>query len=291
MEHTKKMVLVHETTYSGLLSQQNIQNEQTDPLIFQLMRLNEQLQSILNDRTIPADFKYQKYMSTLNRYLQLKDLQKQSAQQRYIGTQRMNTSESISSTTSPFSTSEPADSIVTSNEISTTPAPGINTSFNNISNTGFNTPEEFLNSNPRQLQQRVINQTGFNSPTDVLNSNSRRSQQRVINQTPTSVSQLNRTPEVFVADQIAAESEEELNTSQPGTSKQQIGLPEYSSFILPNRPILFREKGNSLASFIDANPNIFKFDDKHQLIHNGEVIENSDIKQLIKDFSHDRITV
>ena len=66
------MVLVPETAYSQMIVQKQ---EQTDPLIFQLGRLNEQLNTILNDQTISTEAKYLKYNNVLTRYLNLKSQQ------------------------------------------------------------------------------------------------------------------------------------------------------------------------------------------------------------------------
>jgi hypothetical protein len=69
MNHTSKMVLVPESAYSTLLSSKI---EEISPLIFELTRLDEQLEKILRDPTLAPDVKYIKYEQLLRRHKQLK---------------------------------------------------------------------------------------------------------------------------------------------------------------------------------------------------------------------------
>ena len=69
MNHTSKMVLVPESAYSTLLS---AKIEETSPLIFELTRLDEQLEKVLRDPTLAPDVKYIKYEQLLRRHKQLK---------------------------------------------------------------------------------------------------------------------------------------------------------------------------------------------------------------------------
>ena len=60
-----------------MLSQKLNQNEEIDPIIFQLTRLQEELQKILDDNSLPVDVKCLKYNNVLSRYLNLKEQQNQ----------------------------------------------------------------------------------------------------------------------------------------------------------------------------------------------------------------------
>jgi len=69
MNHTSKMVLVPESAYSTLLSSKM---EETSPLIFELTRLDQQLENFLRVPTLAPDVKYIKYEQLLRRHKQLK---------------------------------------------------------------------------------------------------------------------------------------------------------------------------------------------------------------------------
>ena len=66
------MVLVPENAYSSMIKHKQ---EETHPLVNELVRLNTQLSDILNDSTLAADVKYAKYNEVLQRYLFLKGQQ------------------------------------------------------------------------------------------------------------------------------------------------------------------------------------------------------------------------
>jgi hypothetical protein len=72
MNHTSKMVLVPESAYSSLISSRI---EETAPVIFELTRLDEQLEKVLHDPALASDIKFLKYEQLLRRHKQLKQQQ------------------------------------------------------------------------------------------------------------------------------------------------------------------------------------------------------------------------
>jgi hypothetical protein len=69
MQHTKKMVMVPQDTYNSLLTKQQ---DIVQPLINKLINVDDQLEMLLNDHTIPADVKVQKYEQLFHRRQQMK---------------------------------------------------------------------------------------------------------------------------------------------------------------------------------------------------------------------------
>ena len=83
-----KMVLVPQTSYNSMIENRNIgatigqkEYEETDPMIFQLIRLNNDMSSVLNNKLLPADVKLLQFDHTFSKYL---DLKKQQNLQRNI---------------------------------------------------------------------------------------------------------------------------------------------------------------------------------------------------------------
>jgi hypothetical protein len=70
MEHVSKMLLVPSEQYSALLT---ARQEETKPVVKQLSVVDQQLQTILNDTSLPADVKFVKYQQVLHRYNILKE--------------------------------------------------------------------------------------------------------------------------------------------------------------------------------------------------------------------------
>ena len=69
MEYTKKMVMVPQDTYTSLLSKHQ---DIVQPLVNKIINADDQLESLLNDPTIPADVKIQKYEQLFHRRQQMK---------------------------------------------------------------------------------------------------------------------------------------------------------------------------------------------------------------------------
>jgi hypothetical protein len=69
MQHTTKMVMVPQDTYSSLMSQQK---QIYSPVVGQLSNLDQELQSILNNPNLSTDAKYHQYMSVFGRFQSMK---------------------------------------------------------------------------------------------------------------------------------------------------------------------------------------------------------------------------
>jgi len=72
MQHTTKMVMVPQDTYSSLMSQQK---QVYSPVVQQLSNLDQELQSILNNPNLPEEVKYHQYRNVFGRYQQLRNEQ------------------------------------------------------------------------------------------------------------------------------------------------------------------------------------------------------------------------
>ena len=273
------MVLVPESTYSGLLSKQSIQKEQADPLIFQLVRLNEQLEHIQKNPHLPTDVKYKKYMATLNRYLQLKDMQKRQMEAQRFDWEKFNSQMFGPQIFNNNNNNFPAS--VTSWNRNSNIGRSQNTSVIDEYMPGYSEEEEIMYSEPIQ------------TPSSHAVPNHIRTTQSEPKNIPYLKTETKHSPSVEtesreMSRQNLSTETEDSPAFQPGTSQQQLGLPEYASFIYQNQPKDYKEKANSLAAFVDKNPNIFKFDKDYKLIYNGEVFPQTDIRNLIKDFSKNK---
>ena len=74
MEHASKMILVPNDAYTSLLTQK--QQQDMRPTTTQMSRLDEQMDSILKDPSLPTDVKFLRYQDTLRRYQNLQDEQR-----------------------------------------------------------------------------------------------------------------------------------------------------------------------------------------------------------------------
>ena len=72
MQHTTKMVMVPQDTYSSLLSQQK---QTYSPTIGQLSNLDQELQNVLSNPNLSTDEKYHHYQNVFGRYQNLKQQQ------------------------------------------------------------------------------------------------------------------------------------------------------------------------------------------------------------------------
>ena len=72
MQHTTKMVMVPQDTYSGLLAQQK---QTYSPAIGQLSNLDQELQNVLSNPNLSTDEKYHHYQNVFGRYQNLKHQQ------------------------------------------------------------------------------------------------------------------------------------------------------------------------------------------------------------------------
>ena len=70
MQHTNKMVMVPQETYSSLMSQQK---QSFPPVVQQMSNLDQELQSILSNPNLSPDLKYHQYKQAFNRYQQLRN--------------------------------------------------------------------------------------------------------------------------------------------------------------------------------------------------------------------------
>ena len=69
MQHTNKMVMVPQETYSSLMSQQK---QSFPPVVQQMSNLDQELQTILSNPNLSPELKYHQYKQVFNRYQQLR---------------------------------------------------------------------------------------------------------------------------------------------------------------------------------------------------------------------------
>ena len=74
MNYASKMLMVPQDAYSRLISQQQ---EQLQPVVTQLVNLDEQMKTIMGNPNLPVDVKYSQYDQALRRYRLLKEQQQQ----------------------------------------------------------------------------------------------------------------------------------------------------------------------------------------------------------------------
>ena len=223
MEHTKKMMLVPETAYNTLLAHRN---EETNPLTMETCRVNEQLQSILNDESLAPDVKMIHVNNMLSRYLMLKD--QQFGKNTSILPQQ------------PLLQGQQAgilpQTLIGANTLVQTPL-------------GANTLPQIQQQQP--MVQGHVAQTGNHVTTPENTIETR---------------------------QIEIQTE---NNEKPK-------LPPHYQHIFMNQRKNYKEKATKLWDFINDNADKVLWNDKFELVHDGQAVKGSNIIKLIKDFSLDK---
>ena len=74
MQHGTKLVLLPEPAYNNMIA---LKREETSPTVFRLVRCNEELQELLNNKSMPDDVKALRFQDLLFKYQDMKrDYQK-----------------------------------------------------------------------------------------------------------------------------------------------------------------------------------------------------------------------